>query len=460
MLRDAGIPLKGLLFAMRLPTPSAQSAREDISGSAEPEITARKLRIAAVCLVGQLLTGNLLISGSLALLMLPMTREFGWTRTEFAYSITALMWFGAVTMPLLGRFADRFGVRPVMLGGTFIMALVTLGLAYQTANLWGFWLAFAVVGIFSSSVVIYNSKVFGALFHRQRGKALAILGLTFPLGMAVAPQFANVLLKHFGWRGVFTGNGVLMLAVLPLLYFGLEEPGRAPATHDPKPAGEQSLPSQMEGLTAAEARRSKTLWLLIAASVISGAPTMGWLPHLLAFAVGRGFSQGVAVNTLSIAALGSAVVPLLSGYLVDRVSTARIFVPFALASAAGYCFQMVCSAQFGGLPMLMIGAALASVSLTAQSALNSYFYTRFFGLKAFAETYGIHMGLVNMSSGLAPPLIGMLFDRTGSYSATLVLAMIGQVLAAGVFMILGPYRYAASRDVRGHQVEHQRSAHA
>ena len=172
---------------------------------------------------------------------------------------------------------------------------------------------------------------------------------------------------------------------------------------------------------------------------------MGWIQHLVAFAVGRGFSQAAAVNMFSISALGSVFVTFLCGYLVDRAPTARIFVPFALASAVGYCFLMVCSAQFGGLPMLIIGAVLGFMSLTAQNAFNAYFYTRFFGLKAFAETYGIHLAFVAMAGGLAPPLIGMLFDRTGSYGAALVLALIGQVIGACLFMFLGPYRYAAVR---------------
>jgi MFS family permease len=431
---------------MKPPPSSAQFATQGTSGeSGEPEITARKLRVAVVCLLGQLITSNIFISASLPVLMLPMTREFGWTRAEFAYSITALMWFGAVTMPLLGRFADRFGVRPVILGGTLVTAVVTLGLSYQTANLWRFWLFFAVIGISSSSVGICNSKVIGELFHRRRGAALAILALTFPLGMAIAPQFANILLKHFDWRGVFAGNGVLMLAVLLLLYFGLEEPARVSATHDPKPAGERSLPSQMEGLTAAEVRRSKNLWLVIAASVISGAPTLGWIQHLVAFAVGRGFSQAAAVNVFTITALVGVFVTLLCGYLVDRAPTARIFVPFALASAVGYCFLMVCSAQFGGLSMLIIGMVLGFMSLTAQNSFDAYFYTRFFGMKAFAETFGIHLAFITITSGLAPPLIGMLFDRTGSYGATLVLALIAQVIGACLFMFVGPYRYAAVR---------------
>ena len=70
---------------------------------------------------------------------------------------------------------------------------------------------------------------------------------------------------------------------------------------------------------------------------------------------------------------------------------------------------------------------------------------RFFGLRAFAEIYGIHLAFVAITSGLAPPLIGMLFDRTGSYNATLALAVVGQVIGMCLFMFLGPYRYAAVR---------------
>ena len=77
-------------------------------------------------------------------------------------------------------------------------------------------------------------------------------------------------------------------------------------------------------------------------------------------------------------------------------------VQFALASAVGYCIQMLCSVQFGGLPMLIIGVTLGNMSLTAQTSMNSYFYTRFFGLKGFAETYGIHMAFIELPPSVSP----------------------------------------------------------
>jgi predicted MFS family arabinose efflux permease len=426
-------------------TALAQSAGEGVTSGdpGEPEITARKLRIAIVCVLGQLFAGNLVFTGSVPLLMLPMTREFGWTRTEFAYSVTALMWCGGAATPLLGRFADRFGVRPVMLTGTFIMGVVTLGLSHQTANLWRMWFSFAVIGLCSSGMYVFNTKVISALFHRQRGKALALFGLSYPIGLAIAPQVSNALLIHFGWRGIYTGNAMLMLAMLPVLYFGLEEPGAGAATDRSKTPGESSS-SQLQGLTASETRRSKTLWLLIAAAVLSGAPVVGWMPHMVAFTIGRGFSQQAAVNMLSISSMASALFVLLSGYLVDRISTAKSFVPFALASALGYCFLMICSAQFGGLPLLVTGVTLANVALVGGS-MNGYYYTRFFGFKGLAESLGTHMACVYIASGLAPPLIGAVFQRTGSYGVALGVAMMGQVLAIGAFMFLGPYRYAAAR---------------
>jgi hypothetical protein len=129
---------------------------------------------------------------------------------------------------------------------------------------------------------------------------------------------------------------------------------------------------------------------------------------------------------------------------VDRISTAKSFLPFALASACGYFFLMICSVRFGGLPLLGIALTLANVALVGGS-MNPYYYTRFFGLRAFAESLGIHMAFMSIAGGLAPPIIGMLFERSGSYNVALAVALIGQLLAVGAFMILGPYRYAAGR---------------
>jgi len=43
---------------------------------------------------------------------------------------------------------------------------------------------------------------------------------------------------------------------------------------------------------------------------------------------------------------------------------------------------------------------------------------------------------------LTPPLIGLAFERMGSYTSTFVLLAAGQLVATVMFFALGPYRFS------------------
>jgi MFS family permease len=119
----------------------------------ESDFSARKLKIAGVCLMGQLFGSGMLLMGPLAMLMVPMTKEFGWSRSRFYYSTSAVMWAGALASPIFGRFIDRLGVRPVVISGTFMIGLLSLALVRQTASLWLFYLLYALIGIIAGYVL-------------------------------------------------------------------------------------------------------------------------------------------------------------------------------------------------------------------------------------------------------------------------------------------------------------------
>ena len=85
-----------------------------VVATVESDFSVRKLRIAGVCLMGQLFGSSMLLIGPLSMLMLPMTKEFGWSRSQFSYSTSAVMWAGALALPIVGRLIDRRGVRPVV----------------------------------------------------------------------------------------------------------------------------------------------------------------------------------------------------------------------------------------------------------------------------------------------------------------------------------------------------------
>jgi len=52
----------------------------------ESDFSFRKLKIAGVCLFGQLFGTSMLLVGPLSMLMIPMTQQFGWSRYPFLYA--------------------------------------------------------------------------------------------------------------------------------------------------------------------------------------------------------------------------------------------------------------------------------------------------------------------------------------------------------------------------------------
>ncbi len=418
-----------------------------VVAAVESDFSPRKLRVAGVCLLGQLFGSSMLLIGPLAMLMLPMIQEFGWTRSQFSYSTSAVMWAGALASPIIGRLIDRWGVRPVVLSGTCLLGLLSLLLAHQTASLWLFYLLYAFVGVFGAIAVGY-SKVMGSLFTKHRGKAMGGVAAFSPIIASLFPQFSNQLLLRFGWRGIFTGYGFVILLTAVLLYFLLEEPGRVSSAMPPARSASRDVsqsavePSpEMEGLTAAEALRDRTFWIMVGSGLVAGLLGAGWSQHSFAFQLSRGFGQQVVVNALTISLLIAPAATMFGGWLVDRVQTAKVYAPFALMAASSVYLQSILWANHGGLPLLFVAVTLSTMAVNAEIPMAGYFYTRFFGMKAYGEIAGINMAVRYLVGGFSAPLVGILYERRGSYDLALLGMIVGYALSALLYLTIGRYRF-------------------
>ncbi len=418
-----------------------------VVATVEPDFSARKLKIAGICLMGQLFGSSMLLIGPLSMLMLPVIKEFGWSRLQFSFSTSAVMWAGALASPILGRLIDRRGVRPVILAGTGALGLLSLALAHQTASLWIFYLLYALVGFFGAIAIGYG-KIIGSLFTQHRGKAMALITVCSSIIASIFPQISNQLLMAFGWRGIFTGYGIVILATGVLLYFFLEEPGGTFASTVPmrsaaeKDDGQPAIvPTKMEGLTVAEALRGRTLWIMMGSGVVAGILGAGWTQHSWAFQLSRGFSSQAAANAMSVSLLIAQIATMLGGWLLDKVPTAKIKAPFILLAALSIYLQSIVWANYGGMPLLFVAVTLSTMAVNAQMPMLAYFYTRFFGMKAYGEIAGINMAVLYVVAGFSTPLVGNLFDRTGSYDLAMVGMIVGYVLSALLYLTIGRYRY-------------------
>jgi MFS family permease len=426
---------------MRISHLSMMSDALLVMGSGRNRV-ARKLRVATVALLGMLFGSVMLPLITLTLVLVPITKELGWSVTQFSFAVTILLWSGAVAVPVLGHWIDRIGARPVILTGTCMTGLATLAVA-RVHTLWSFYVCLALVGVFAASSVGY-CKVIGSLFTRHRGKALALLSVESSLATAFAPQLIRVLQDRFGWRGVFVAFGALILATAPLLYHFLEEPGAEPASHGVSRA-HRAAPLQeqvLDGPSVRQVLRAPVFWLLLAAFSLSSVPMAAITIFLVPILMSLGYSPAEAAAFLSVLAVASALGMVAGGCLLDSIPTAMICAPFCVLSAL--VLVVLSHSTNHDLGALLGIALLLGFSFGARQPMTTYFPTRFFGLRAFAAISGVQLGVMTALLGLAPPLVARSQQVTGSYDGAFLVMETALFLAAVIYLLLGPYRFTVT----------------
>jgi MFS family permease len=379
-----------------------------------------------------------------------MTKEFGWSKTEFLLANSFLMWCGALTVWPMGRFTDVIGARPIILIGTLGVAAVDLLLMTVNGQLWQFYLLFALMGVFGSSAASY-SKVTTALFTQNRGKAMAILGVEGTFARMIIPGATAFLILAYGWRGLFGVYGAAVLLILPLVFFFLEEPGTrgfkpSLSFRRPAPAADQAkaIAVPFEGKTFGEILKDGVFWAMLMAILVGMFVGNGMVSNIPTSLIEHGFALQTIGTADSLATLAGVPGLLLAGWMMDKVPSVKVAIPFQLLLAISAWLTMIITPHMGGLGALIAARALYMFAFTTSLPMSAYFMTRFFGLKAYATSYGFMSAIQAACIGFAPPLMGYLRERTGSYNIGYEAWAASAVFAAVVFAFLPRYRFSAN----------------
>ena len=146
-----------------------------------------------------------------------MMGALGATADQVTWVLTAYIVAEAVTIPLTGWLAGRFGRRRIMLLGigSFVLASALCGLSESLAQMVFFRL---VQGVAGAPLIPLSQGVLVNLYPAsQRGKAMAIWGIGVMLGPILGPTVGGLVTDHLDWRWVFYINlpvGLLNLALV------------------------------------------------------------------------------------------------------------------------------------------------------------------------------------------------------------------------------------------------------
>ena len=238
-------------------------------------------------------------------------------------------------------------------------------------------------------------------FARERGRAVAIASLGFPLGEALLPLLVVALLAATSWRHLWVGAAaVLVLTALPAMLWLLRN-------HGARDAALGAGGSERGGdATLGQALRDGGFWLRMPALLAPSFVGTGLIFHQVHIAADKGWPMTLMAGAFSLYALGSVACVLLAGGLVDRYSARRL-VPVFLAPLGLACLALA----LGTAPLMApVFFALLGLSAGATTAVLGSLWAELYGLAHLGAIRAFAQAAMVFSTGLAPAFMGLLID--------------------------------------------------
>lgn len=331
------------------------------------------------------------------------TAAFKWTRGEASFASIASLIAGALA-PLVGRLADKIGVRPVIVIGAIGFAGACIGMSAQNGNIWLYYaLTFLLVFFGLGTTSITWARPINALFVRSRGLALSTALSSVTLTAAITPPLLNYVMQAFGWRAGWVMLGAMAIAgsMLGLLLL--------PKV---KPRPEAMVNSYRLG----EATRTPAFWLLVAGMFTINIPSGGLMAQMAALVGDKGFDGATVASVLSAFAISVFFGRLMAGFCLDRFPP-QLVTFIAMGVPAVGCLLLL--GQSASMPFVIAGIALAGLSQGAEGDVGPFLIARYFGLKAFGALMGCVNAAVVTGTGVGGIIFAQVHDHTQSYDLAL-----------------------------------------
>ncbi len=387
----------------------------------------------------------------LTIFVIPMTDEFGWSRTEIsgATSIGALI--GATIAPLIGRIVDRLGSRLVLVVGGLAVAGSCFYLA-AAQTLLGFYIAFTVARTADQGLIkIGTTPVVAKWFYRFRGRAISSVFFMGMLGVLVMVPAVQFIISEWGWRAAWVVLGAVMVAVgvMPSLLFMRRRPEDMGLFMDGMPPiqnggqKESGVDGSFELELDVDLRwrislviRTPAFWLILTSLFVISTASSGVILHLMPYLTEEsGISAKSAVGVISGFTASGAFATLAIGAVSDRLPPRLLMASSYLVSAAAMGLLIITdSLPEAYLFAVLQGFAAIGINLTSPILLAEYY-----GRWTIGSMYGIVRAAQVAGFAIGALISGVVYDSTGSYQlAFFIFLFIALISACFIFVAKKP----------------------
>jgi MFS family permease len=368
-----------------------------------------------------------LVSSCLSFFIQPVTEDLRFERGAFTFYYSLIFLVSTLTMPVLGRLIQKKGVRLITLIGGFICSLAFSLFAFAR-SLIAFYAIALVMGLFfNASTFLAASISINIWFEKRRGTILGLVMSATGFGTAIFSFILPPLIQDYGWRAGYLFLAICwLLLTVPAGLFLIKKPPEAYGlmAYGDRSSSEQNSKPVLTGMTASEAKRTKSLYFLMGSLVLSSAMISG-LQHLPSHFISQGMNKIQLGALMSVLSLMLILAKIGTGVLSDKIG---IWGTYAVFSAAGMIAYFILY-QFSQFNLLIMGVLFLAVFYASISIMPSLTTLKIFGKKEFPAIWGLVSMAISLGQVIGTPIWGSVYDWTGTYQPAFLTALFLILLA-------------------------------
>jgi len=357
----------------------------------------------------------------------PLEQEFGWTRAAITSGLSVYAAISVLFSSIVGMVIDRIGPRRIAIVGVVGFVVAFGMLATINGSMWQWWTNWFAISLAAVllKATVWVSAVTGH-FDRARGMALALTLSGSSITAIAGPTFGGWLIEHYGWRVAYFGiAGTWAFVSLPLLiaYFhGVTETKSMSGIA----VSSNTISSEVTQRGIRDSLLSSRFIKLAIACVMSYFVIIGSIVNMVPIISADGLAPSEAASVVGALGVASFGGRLLAGYWLDHYSATSFgTIVFALPAAA--CLILL-YAEITWLNAVII-VVIFGVATGVEVEIASFITAKTFGTRNFGVLFGTIVGLLGISSGLAPITFGHIYDKFGSYDPAILMSLPLSVIA-------------------------------
>lgn len=259
---------------------------------------------------------------------------------------------------------------------------------------------------------VLATTILNAWFKQSNGLATSIAMSTSGIAGALFSTLISSLITVHGWRAGYVCTGILMILFnLPLI---LLLPSLRPHADEDSSQGKKGTKQSSETVTI-----SRFLFLMVFLFAFLGCAITAVPQHFPAIAQSYHTVASVGAMMLSASMLANTFGKIIMGWLTDHIGAKRSILLYAVLAGTG-CITLLTVREPAGM---LISAVLIGLSYSLGTVGTVMLTKEMFGEEGYGKTYPVTSLGGTVGNALYSSVIGYLYDGTGNYDLTLLLAI-------------------------------------